>query len=189
METMEPRAPSRATDEAELGARCARSWNMVVAYLRGQGARDPEDLAGDVLLGALRNIDRFEGEESAFRSWLLVIAHRRLVDQRRALARRPLEVWDPTRMVQRLDRQAAGDAEDEAVAQLGVRRVLRALDALTREQRTVVLLHAVGDLSLPEIAAVLGKHPAAVKSLHHRGLAAAARALGRRDDWYAAEAG
>ena len=31
---------------AELGVLYARYWNMVVGYLRGQGARDPEDLAG-----------------------------------------------------------------------------------------------------------------------------------------------
>ncbi len=67
--------------------------------------------------------------------------------------------------------------------------MLRALDALTEEQRTVVLLHTLGDLSLPQIAEALGKGLPAVKSLHHRGLAAAARALGDPADWYASEAG
>jgi DNA-directed RNA polymerase specialized sigma24 family protein len=44
-------------------------------------------------------------------------------------------------------------------------------------------MHAVGDLSLPQIAEILGKRLGAVKSLHHRGLAAAARALGNPSEW------
>ena len=68
-------------------------------------------------------------------------------------------------------------SRSEALAALETARVVSALDALTDDQRTVVLLHAVGDLSLPQIAQVMGKRLGAVKSLHHRGLAAAARAL------------
>ena len=161
-----------------LGALYARYWDMVVGYLRGQGARDPENLAGGVFVGVLRNLDRFAGDEAAFRSWLLVIAHRRLVDQRRAAARRPLDLREPLRIADLVDARAAGDAEAEALAGIESARVIAALDALTDEQRTVVLLHAVGDLSLPQIAQVMGKRLGAVKSLHHRGLAAAARALG-----------
>ena len=52
----------------------------VVGYLRLQGAPDPDDLANEAFLGAFSNIDRFEGDEEAFRSWVFTIAHRRLVD-------------------------------------------------------------------------------------------------------------
>ena len=60
--------------------------------------------------------------------------------------------------------------------------MLGALDRLTDDQRTVVLLHTVGGLSLPQISETLGKRLAAVKSLHRRGLAAAARALNAQPD-------
>ena len=176
-------------DVSDMGALYTRYWAMVVAYLRGQGAIDPEDVASEVFVGAMRTVNRFDGDEAAFRSWLLVIAHRRLVDQRRARARRPVEVQEPVRLARFVDRGAAGNAEDEAVARLATRRVLRALEQLTDEQRTVVLLQTVGDLSLPEIADALGKRLGAVKSLHHRGLAAAARALGDPADWARSEAG
>lgn len=179
-------APPRAGQPfavTDLATQYLRYRAMVVAYLRGQGAHDPEDLASDAFVGAVRNLERFEGDEAAFRSWLLVIAHRRLVDQRRAQSRRPLEVRAPGVLTQLADRREGGDAEDEAVTRLATRRVLRALEQLTDDQRTVVLLHAVGDLSLPQIAEVLGKRIAAVKSLHHRGLAAAARALGDPAAW------
>jgi DNA-directed RNA polymerase specialized sigma24 family protein len=65
--------------------------------------------------------------------------------------------------------------------------VLGALERLTDDQRTVVLLHTVGGLSLPQIAETLGKRLAAVKSLHRRGLAAAARALESMTDASAVE--
>lgn len=172
------RTPGRADASTELHRNYARYWQIVVGYLRGQGARDPEDLAGDVFVGVVRNLDRFEGDEAAFRSWLLVIAHRRLVDQRRATARRPVDIREPLQIAELLDGVAAGDAEDEPLRNLETARVIGALDRLTDDQRTVVLLHAVGDLSLPQIAEVMGKRLGAVKSLHHRGLAAAARALG-----------
>lgn len=169
----------------DVGALYARYWNLVVAYLRGQGAAEPEDLASEAFVGVVRNLHRFDGDEAAFRTWLLVIAHRRLVDQRRAQGRRPAEPVEPTRLTHLGASHASGigDAEDEAMAALSTQRVVDALQRLTDDQRTVVLLHALGDLSLPEIARALGKRLSAVKSLHQRGLAAAARALGDPAQW------
>ena len=125
----------------------------------------------------LRRLDSFEGDEAAFRSWLLVIAHRRLLDDRRRRGRKPAEAVQPDRLHAVPDSHGLADVEEAALARLGTTRVLDALEQLTDDQRTVVLLHTVGGLTLPEIAKTLGKRPAAVKSLHRRGLAAAARAL------------
>jgi RNA polymerase sigma factor (sigma-70 family) len=172
---------SGAVAPPDVDALYRQNWDLVVSYLRGQGARDPEDLASEAFVGVLRNLHRFEGDDAAFRSWLLVIAHRRLVDQRRAQARRPTELVEPLRLVQlgehRAARSTVRSTEDQALARLSARRLVRALAALTDDQRTVVLMHSVDDLSLPEIATALGKRLAAVKSLHHRGRAAAQRAL------------
>lgn len=171
-----------AVERSDLSGLYERNWYVVVAYLRGQGARDPEDLASDAFVGVIRNLHRFEGDEAAFRSWVLVIAHRRLVDQRRAQARRPTEIVEPLRLVELGDRTRAGDTEDEAITRLSTRRIVHALARLTDEQRTVMLLHSIDDQSLPQIATTLGKRLAAVKSLHHRGRAAAVHALARPAD-------
>ena len=165
-------APLIALDELY-----ARYSGLVVAYLRGQGAVDPEDLTSDVFVGVLRNLDSFEGDEAAFRSWLLVIAHRRLLDDRRRRGRRPADAVQPHRLHDVPDAGRMGDVEGAALERIGTARVLGALDTLTDDQRTVVLLHTVGGLTLPQISEVMGKRLAAVKSLHRRGLAAAARAL------------
>src|SRR5688572_23664670 len=61
----------------------------LAGYLRGHGCQDVDAVANDVLLGAFRGLDRFLGHEDQFRSWLFTIAHRRLVDERRARDRKP----------------------------------------------------------------------------------------------------
>ena len=170
-------APLVAIDELY-----ARYSGLVVAYLRGQGAADPEDLASEVFVGVLRGLDSFKGDEAAFRSWLLVIAHRRLLDERRRRGRKPADAVQPHRLHAVPDAGRMGDVEGAALERIGTARVLGALGQLTDDQRTVVLLHTVGGLSLPQISEMLGKRLAAVKSLHRRGLAAAARALNATPD-------
>ncbi|HEX2032011.1 MAG TPA: sigma factor-like helix-turn-helix DNA-binding protein [Actinomycetota bacterium] len=71
----------------------------------------------------------------------------------------------------------AGDVEEEAFASLGTRRALEELGRLTEDQRGVVLLRVVGDLSVEETARVLGKTPGALKALQRRALVALGRAL------------
>lgn len=53
----------------------------------------------------------------------------------------------------------------------------RALDALPRAQRAVLVLGFLDDLSDEEIAGMLDRRPATVRSLRHRGLAALRRQL------------
>jgi RNA polymerase sigma factor (sigma-70 family) len=147
----------------------------VLGYLRAQGARDPEDLASETFVGMVRGLPRFHGDDEAFRSWLFSIAHRRLLDQRRALARRPLEVVPPTEVPD----QPGGNAEDDAFAAIGAAWARKAVGRLSPDQRDVVLLRILGDLPLEEVARVLGKSVGAVKSLQRRGLLALARHLDR----------
>jgi RNA polymerase sigma-70 factor (ECF subfamily) len=175
-------APLVALDELY-----ARYSGLVVAYLRGQGAVDPEDLASEVFVGVVRGLHSFEGDEVSFRSWLLVIAHRRLLDDRRRRDRKPADAVQPHRLHAVPDAGQMGDVEGAALERLGTARVFGALDRLTDDQRTVVLLHTVGGLTLPQIAEMLGKRLDAVKSLHRRGLAAAARALQAAPDTSAVE--
>ena len=50
-----------------------------------------EDLASETWLGVVRGIDRFEGNEPAFRAWVFTIARHEVLDWRRRAARRPAE--------------------------------------------------------------------------------------------------
>ena len=139
----------------------------VAGYLRVQGARDPDDLVNETFLGAFSGIASFTGDEASFRSWVFTIARRRLVDERRRMARCP-----DTSATYDNDLAARGDTEEEALESLGDERVRVLLDGLVPAQRHVLLLRIVGDLTVEQVAGVLGKTAGAVKALQRRGLLA-----------------
>lgn len=139
----------------------------VTGYLSSRGASDPDDLASEVFLQVARDISNFTGTESKFRSWVFVIAHRRLQDERRSRARRPVVSNEPIPEV-----DDAIDLEDEVMTDLAATRVAEILQTLTDDQRRVITLRLIGDLTLEETAAVMGKRVGAIKALQRRALAA-----------------
>ena len=64
---------------------------MVLGYLRANRAPEPDDTLSEVFLQVARDLERFEGDERAFRAWVFTIAHHRMVDARRHSARHPAE--------------------------------------------------------------------------------------------------
>jgi RNA polymerase sigma-70 factor (ECF subfamily) len=167
---------------ARLGAEWA--WNaiyrnlapVVFGYLCGVGARDAEDLTGEVFLQVARDLPSFAGGESEFRSWMLVMAHHRFLDQRRYDARRPVQPAPPDAIA---ERGSTGDVEDEALGNLATEHVRRLIEALTPDQRDILLLRILGGFTVDEVAAMIGKRPSAVKALQRRGLGAIRRALAK----------
>jgi RNA polymerase sigma factor (sigma-70 family) len=144
----------------------------VVGYLANRGAAEPEDLASETFLQIARNISTFDGSESAFRSWVFVIAHRRLIDSRRARQRRPetLTLSDPPG-------GAGGDVEEEALNRLTTIELQSAFEKLSESQCDVLALRIIGQLTLEETASVLGKRVGAVKAAQRRGLIALSQHL------------
>ncbi len=120
---------------------------------------------------------RFDGDWQRFRAWVFTIAHHRLIDSRRSASRRPVElVADPPEPA----RAVAVDAAEEALTRLADEDLLRVLQALSADQRAVLLLRVVGDLTVDDVARTLGKRPGAIKQLQRRGLAAVRRELARK---------
>lgn len=150
---------------------------QVLGYLRAADSTDPDDLAGEVFLGVVRDIGRFEGDEAKFRSWVFVIAHHRLLDERRRRMRRP-EM--PVAVDPSTDHRPGGNVEHEALENLGTEAVRQIIDRCVPDQREVLLLRIIAELSLAEVARVLGKTIGAVKALQHRGIAAVAREMSRQ---------
>lgn len=145
----------------------------VAGYLRLRGATDPEGLTNEVMLGVFRGLPTFEGGTEQFRSWVFTIAHHRLVDERR---RRSVRV-ETTELLDGRHEAPGGDVEQEALVGIEDAELRRLLEGLTEEQRDVVLLRVVADLSVEEVAGILGKRAGAVKMLQRRGLAALRRLL------------
>jgi RNA polymerase sigma factor (sigma-70 family) len=145
--------------------RCYRWLAPAVAgYLRMQGAREVDDLTSEVFLAIFRNIGSFSGTEANFRSWVFVIAHRRLQDERRrgfrGAANTPLDeasIERIGRMASTASRAHAGGADEGALRALSTDRVGDLCSRLAPEQREVVLLRILGDLTVDQVAEVVGK--------------------------------
>lgn len=145
----------------------------ITGYLRSRGAPDPEDLSSEVFLQVARDIHRFDGDETKFRSWVFVIAHRRLIDDRRSNARRPDEIDNFDDDID----LAGGDVEEEVMAHLSDAKLQEILETLTEDQRHVLALRIIGDLTLEETALVLHKRVSAIKALQRRALGAVKASL------------
>lgn len=159
-----------------------RAWSLLygelsgrlLRYLRARGARDAEDLVGEVFVQLARNLGRFRGNEAALRGWAFMIARNRLLDELRRGRRHPAEPLDT------VDDSAlgpAGDAEVDAMTRLGSDHLCHLLGALTPDQRDALLLRIAGDLSLEQAAMALGKGVGAVTQLQRRALASLRREL------------
>jgi RNA polymerase sigma-70 factor, ECF subfamily len=139
----------------------------LLRYHRARGTSDPEDLVGDTFVRVVRGLPGFEGNEEQFRGWVFTISRRRAIDVARSVGRR-LEVLAPTEDLTHAG--DAGDVEDEAMRSLERERVGRVLDGLTADQRDVLLLRLLVDLTVEQVATALGKSSGAVKALQARGL-------------------
>jgi RNA polymerase sigma-70 factor (ECF subfamily) len=171
---------SGTLDAAKAGAEWA--WadiyrdlaGPVTGYLRSRGAADADDVASETFLQVARNIKTFDGDYESFRSWIFVIAHRRLLDSRRALSRRPKTVNDDAHLYVVPDVQ---QVDDEAIDLVSTARMEALFDRLTEDQRDVLALRVIGDLTVEQTADALGKGIGAVKALQRRALASVKRAM------------
>ena len=139
----------------------------LVRYLKARAPGAAEDIEGDIWLAVAEGISGFAGGEKAFRTWVFLIARRRLADVRRTSARRsaiavPAADSDgtdrdgPEAVV--LDRMSARDAAALVTA------------TLSDDQAEVILLRVLADLDVAEVAELVGKRPEAVRVLQHRAL-------------------
>ena len=164
-------------DEVLAAARAGAAWAFevlyrdlapaVTGYLRMHGAADPDDLASETFLAVFRGLGGFEGDEPGLRSWVFTIAHRRLVDDWRRRGRRPQLADGGDEM---LPDAVGGDVEDDVLDRLGTEAVHRLCAGLPADQRSVLLLRVLADLTVEQVAAVMGRSVGSVKALQRRGL-------------------
>lgn len=145
-----------------------RYAGQVLGFLRARGTPEAEEVANDVFVAAFTQLARFEGDESGFRAWIFQIARNKRVDALRKLGRTA-----DTVALDLTETRAgpSGNTEDDAIARLEDNELRAVLAPLTADQRDVLLLRIVGDLSLEQTAAALNKPVTAVKALQHRALA------------------
>ena len=141
---------------------------VVTGYLRLHGAAEPDDLASETFIGVFTGLAGFTGNEDALRAWVFTIAHRRLVDDWRRRSRRP-QVTDEAEDLSGLP---GGDVEDDVMLRVGTEEVHRLCSGLPDDQRSVLLLRILADLTVEQVADVMGRSVPSVKALQRRGLRA-----------------
>ncbi len=139
-------------------------------YFRIGEAELAEDLQAEVFLRMLEGIHRYEDRGWPISAWLYRIARDRTIDvirRRRNRQQVPLESWGGS----------CDGPENSVGAQLEYEELARTLDDLTDEQRQVIQMRFLAEMSIQEVAQKLGRTEGSVKALQHRGLQSLARRL------------
>jgi len=175
---------SEVLDAARTGApwaleRLYREFHpSVLSFLRARAPADAEDLASEVFIAVAEGLHRFDGDEDGFRSWLFTITYRQVGQLRRRMGRRRT---DPVPTDEVAERVPPGDAESDAMAAISTQEALALIATLPPAQGEVLLLRVVADLSVDDVAKIVGKRPTAVRALQHRAIVGLARRAARNE--------
>ena len=157
-----------AGDESAV-KQCMDSYGSLVWSLARrwtQSAADAEDATQEIFLEVWKSADRYEAGRGSEAVFITTIARRRLIDRLRASGRRPQTVeydeeqfrsWEP-------EQADAGAVAVEAA------EARRALEQLRPDQREILLMGVVANMTHSEIAAATGKPLGTVKTQMRRGL-------------------
>jgi RNA polymerase sigma-70 factor (ECF subfamily) len=139
------------------------------AFYRLRRAADAEEVASQVFSEAYRGIRRYRYTGRPFLAWLYRIAHNLVCDR--------IELENRRRRTSLEDGDAADscDGPESAVASIDL---MNALDALSDDQREVIVLRFFMGMQGREVAATTGKSPAAVFSLQARAIVSLRERLG-----------
>lgn len=135
---------------------------------------EARDLSQDVFLQVYRTLDRFEGR-SSFRTWVYRIVinqcynRHRWWRRRRKSSMRPLDTLTPRDEVHLQPAQPVVGPFEQVERLEASRRVQAALDGLSFDHRSILVLREVEGLSCEEIASTLGLPIGTVKSRLARG--------------------
>lgn len=146
---------------AELVREYAEGVYRFVYHQVGGSVEDAEDLTQETFLAALQSAHRFRGD-SRLRTWLLRIAAHKIADHWRSHRRRPpqvpLEAWHPATSTAISPPAFLKEAETREW-------VRAALLRLPPHYRTALVLRYVEEMSVAEIAQVMGRSLKSVESI------------------------
>jgi RNA polymerase sigma-70 factor (ECF subfamily) len=132
---------------------------------------EAEDMTQQVFLNVLKSISSYKWQGMPFTSWLYRIAHNQIVDYLRKKSRRTNVPLDESIAA------VGDDPEHAAVQRIEIEELTVAAKKLTRAQREVISLRFAGELSVGEVAKVMGKSEGAIKALQHSAIIALRKVL------------
>jgi RNA polymerase sigma-70 factor (ECF subfamily) len=139
----------------------------LLRYLRVLAPENAEDIAAETWVHVVRGLQRFIGDEAAWRAWLFTTARRRLIDQVRLRKRHPAE---PLEEISPAEVPSTPDTAQIALDNLATEDALALLKHLPPLQADVIMLRVVAGLDTDAVAAILGKSPGNIRVMAHRGL-------------------
>jgi RNA polymerase sigma-70 factor, ECF subfamily len=162
----------RAGNQAAFGQLYERYAAAIYRYIyfRVGEVELAEDLRSEVFMRVFEDLDRYEDRGWPLSAWLYRIAHDRTIDsvrRRKIRTHVPLDHWEG--MTDGPEVTLANKMDREELLQL--------LEKLTDEQRQVIRLRFMADMSIQEVAEHIGRSEGAVKALQHRGIQSLARML------------
>ena len=142
-----------------------RVWRYLQRNLGNRAISD--ELTQDVWFAVARAASGYR-PSARFTTWLLTLAHNRLVDALRAARHheRPAVAAgpDPSSLIEQLAGDSRTEPPERAQSQQHAAALLAAIEQLPAEQRQAFLLHAEGELTLAEIARVTSTNFETAKS-------------------------
>ncbi|MFW5696531.1 MAG: RNA polymerase sigma factor [Phototrophicaceae bacterium] len=177
--TISPSEMERLIRQAQQGdsAAVARLYelhaDMIYRYIAYRVPNEEiEDLTADVFLRMVEGLPGFRITGAPFEAWLYRIAAARIADHYRRSAQRP-QVELPESMT---DHDPLPEEQLMQQQELGLLR--EALQHLTDDQQTVMILRFVERKSHEEVAQIMEKSTSNVKTIQHRALVQLSRLLG-----------
>ena len=133
---------------------------------------DAEDVTAEVFLKMVEGLPNYQFKGIPFEAWLYRIAAARVADFHRSKYQQPQDELNETLA----DHVALPEEQLQQLQEIeGLRQVL---SQFSEEEQTLLILRFVERKSHKEVAAILGKTPAAVKAAQHRVLVQLASLLG-----------
>ncbi|HTT53096.1 MAG TPA: sigma-70 family RNA polymerase sigma factor [Streptosporangiaceae bacterium] len=139
----------------------------LLRYLRVIAPAAAEDVAADTWVQVVRGLAGFRGDEAAWRAWLFTTGRRRVIDDARYRARRPVT---PVAEMPAAAMPPGPDTADVVLERLSTSAALELVAALPRLQAEAVALRVLAGLDYEATARLLGRSPGAVRVAAHRGL-------------------
>ena len=126
-----------------------------------------------VFLHALKSISSYREKGMPFSSWLYRIAHNQVVDFFRKKSTHITVPLDESLPIPAVD----GDPKILVEQKIVMEEVVVATRKLTTAQQEVISLRFASELSITEVAGVMGKSEGAIKALQHSAIVALRKAL------------
>jgi RNA polymerase sigma-70 factor (ECF subfamily) len=160
-------------DEMALTQIYEENFDRIYRYivLKIGDRTEAEDMTQQVFINVLKSISSYKSKGMPFTSWLYRIAHNQVVDFLRKKSRRTLVPLDESMP------SMADDPESTAVRRIEIERLAVAAKKLTPAQQEVVSLRFAAELSVAEVARVMGRSEGAIKALQHSAIVTLRRVL------------